>query len=127
MISELKVAGIFSKLDRFWIFATEQQQHARVSLVNSSSTQISEVLSPVWVRNQGYDGDGSGYLNTKYIPNTQREKMSLNDASYGVYITTLSDAVGAGRWTFGAWANFSGGGTVDTNIFIIIKEWDCYK
>jgi len=42
-VATLKLNGIWTELDRLWIFATEQEQHAKVSLVNPTSTQITKV------------------------------------------------------------------------------------
>src|SRR5579885_3571333 len=51
LIYQLKACNIWYQLDRFWVFATEQQQHARVSLINPIAngtwpTNITEVNSP---------------------------------------------------------------------------------
>lgn len=92
LILQLQADGNWSELDRFWIHATENQQNARVSLVNPTSTQITEVNSPTWTADRGYTGDGATmYLNTNYNPNTDGIHYSLNSASLGVYSRVNSD------------------------------------
>jgi hypothetical protein len=89
LVVQLKAAGIWGQLDRMWIFATEQQQHARISIVNPTSSQITEVNSPTWTTLSGYTGNGSSsYLNTNYNPNSNGVNYTLNNVSYGAYILT---------------------------------------
>lgn len=84
-ILTLKADGNWNELDRFWLHATELQQHARVSIVNPSSTQITEVNSPTWAANQGYTGNSANmYLNSNYNISTGT-KYTQNSASLGQY------------------------------------------
>lgn len=91
LIKTLKEQGIWSQLDRLWIFATEQQSHARVSLVNPggiNATWPSNILennSPTWTRLKGYTGNGTNaYLNTQYIAKNS-QLVSLGNISYLLY------------------------------------------
>jgi hypothetical protein len=82
--------------DRFWIFAQETgcQAAGRVSLINPTSTLLSEVNSPTWTALQGYTGNGTSmYLNTKYNPSTHGVKFTQNDGMIDVY-TRLTIAAG---------------------------------
>jgi hypothetical protein len=89
LVKQLKTDGNWTKLDRFWIHASENQQHAKISLVNPSSTPISEVNSPAWTASQGYTGDGaSTYLNTHYNPVSDGVRFTTNSAALGVYSRT---------------------------------------
>lgn len=86
LVISLKNHGVWNELDRLWIHATEAQQHARVSLVNPTSTVISESGTPTWTANQGYTGNGSSmYLNTNYNTLTSSVKFTQNSGSIGVY------------------------------------------
>jgi hypothetical protein len=90
MIKAFKAAGIWSLLDRFWVFATEQQQHAQIDLKNLSS--LTEVSSPSWTIGQGYTGNGSSsYLNTNYSPSINAINYIQNNASFGFYSRTNID------------------------------------
>ncbi len=100
LIKQFKSTGIWPFLDRFWIFATEQQAHARVSIVNPKGinstwpSNITEQSSPSWARLRGYTGNGSSsYLLSNYNPSTSDAvSYKLNSGSLGVYlIGTESD------------------------------------
>lgn len=84
--------GNWSLFDRLWIFATDNQQNARVSIVNPTSTQITEVPNGgtlTWTKDVGYKGDGvASYLNTNYTPSTQGVNYTLNSASIGINLQT---------------------------------------
>ncbi len=108
-IKNLKGAGIWNKLDRLWVFATEQQEHARISIKNPYSTNISEIASPTWIANQGYNGNGSSsYLDTNYIASVDGVNYVTADASLGIYSrSNVSD----NTWDMGAYTaagNFAG-------------------
>lgn len=94
LVVQLKADGNWTKLDRLWIHTTEAQDQAVVSLVNPSSTKITEHNSPTWAPNVGYTGNGTNmYLDTNYNPNTDGINYILNDAMLGSYIRSnqLSD------------------------------------
>ena len=80
--------GNIALLDRLWILATDIQSDALISIINPTSTQITEVSSPAWTMNVGYTGNGSSsYLNTNYNAYSQGVNYTLNNASYGIYVS----------------------------------------
>jgi len=96
LIRQLKIDGNWALLDRFWVFATEQQQNARVSLVNPTSTNITEVNTPTWTKNSGYTGNGtSSYLNTNFNAFSQGINYTLNNSCFGIYATSVVNSNGA--------------------------------
>jgi hypothetical protein len=120
LIRNLKQFGIWNNLDRFWIFATEQQSHAKVSLVNPNGissawpTNISEVNSPKWGRNLGYTFNGSSnYLNSNYNPSSQGVNYKLNNASLGFY----SYSNGSGNSNTQTIGSYDG-----TNLIVLFYE-----
>ncbi len=106
LVLTLIANGTWTELDRFWIFAQEQQSFARVSIANPFSTQLTEVNSPSWNSN-GYTGNGtSSYLNLQVAPNGL-SKYLQNTATHGVYSRTslaagTSSPLGAFSATSGA-------------------------
>jgi hypothetical protein len=108
-IVDLKAANIFQSLDRLWLFATEYQQNARVSLVNPGSTQIIEVNSPTWTALRGYTGNGTNmYLRSQFVPSVDGVKYVLNDSSANIYCrTALVNSTGAGYGSFNPGATIS--------------------
>lgn len=85
-IRQLIIDGNWSQLDCLWVFATEQQQHARINLINPLNFTITEVSSPTWTSKKGYNGNGTSYLSTNYNPHSQSTNYTQNSASIGVYI-----------------------------------------
>lgn len=89
VINELKASGNWTKLDRFWIHANQYQQAGLVSLVNPTSTPITEVNAPAWVQNQGYTSNGStSYLDSNYDPTINGVNFTQDSCSLGVYNRT---------------------------------------
>lgn len=89
LIRGMKADGNWDPLDRFWIFAQEVQDYARVSIKNPSSTQITEVNTPTFTVNQGYTGNGTNrYLNTNFNYLTDSVNTLRNSITHGIYVTT---------------------------------------
>jgi hypothetical protein len=89
LILQLIADGNWNELDKFCVFATEQQQHARICWRYPTSTPLTEVNSPTWTANQGYTGNGTtSYLNTNYNHSTNSIKATRNSGSLGAYVTT---------------------------------------
>lgn len=86
LVLTLKADGNWTTLDRLWIHAAEVQQHATISLVNPTSTAITEVNSPTWTANQGYTGNGSTqYLNTNFNTSSSGVNYTQNSNCIGIY------------------------------------------
>lgn len=108
LVLSLKASGNWNKLDRFWIHATEQQQHAKISLIQPESTVITEVNSPSWVFEQGYTGNGTNsYLDTNFNPSLQASHFVLNNGSVFYYSRTnlQENSADIGNGTTGTGAN----------------------
>jgi hypothetical protein len=84
LISSLKTAGIWTKLDRLWLYASENSASALTDLkATSLATAIS---SPTFTTDRGYTFNGtSSYINTEFNPATAGGSYTLNSASLGVY------------------------------------------
>lgn len=94
LIISLKSGGNFSEMDRFWIHATPNQQNARISVVNPTSTAITEVNGPTWTQYVGYTGNGiTNYLDTNFIQNLAI-KYTQNSASFGNYCLGAASSIG---------------------------------
>src|SRR5689334_9572138 len=69
LIVGLKSDGLFSKLDRMWLYAGENEPSALTDIIATSLSQ--KVNSPTFTADRGYTGDGSsGYINSNYNPTT---------------------------------------------------------
>lgn len=74
LIIDLKTAGVWSKLDLFYVFATDgDSDFACINFLDPNNYEITEVNSPTFTTNVGFTGDGvSAYLYTNFDPSTDR-------------------------------------------------------
>lgn len=90
LISSLQTAGIWDKLDVFYVMAAHDSQAARLNWKSSSFT-LTPVASPVFTANQGYAGNGStSYLDTGYNAVTAGGVYALNSAHQSIWSRTNS-------------------------------------
>lgn len=98
----LVATGIYSQLDRLWVFASETQANGLVSLVNPTATLVTEVNSPTWVQYQGYDFNGTTqYLNSQTNLSTLT-KYQLDSATTFLYSRQNNTSSGADFGSTGA-------------------------
>ena len=89
LIKGLKTDGLFSILDRMWLFAAENTFQADIDIINLGTFTIHG--SPTFTASQGYTGDGSAvYIDSGWTPSTAGGNMTLNSASWGVYNRTAA-------------------------------------
>jgi hypothetical protein len=106
LIVKLKNGGVWSSLDRLWLFAAENSTQALVDLVTRSTATA--VNSPTFTAMQGYAGNGStSYINTSYNPSVGPQ-YTQNSAHYAVWQRIGNSTVGQNGWT---------GATTAPNIF----------
>lgn len=88
LVVDLKDAGVWSKLDLFYVFATDgDSDFASINWKDPNNFEITEVNSPTFTTNEGFQGDGSSsYLDTNFIPSTDSTKSTSNTLSAGGYI-----------------------------------------
>jgi hypothetical protein len=114
MIRKFKEQGIWPHLDRMYIFATNVQGHARVSIVNPTAIPLTEINSPVWTKGKGYTFNGTNnYLNTNFNPFFGGCNFAVLNASMGFYRLTNSGLgcdIGAydGTYATQIYSNLSG-------------------
>ena len=88
MVRALVAAGIWAKLDVFYVFAQNARDSALVNWVNPGTFNAIEVNGLInFVQWQGYTGNGvNQYLRTQYNPQLHATNYLQNSASFGVYI-----------------------------------------
>ena len=86
LIRGLKADGLFSVLDRVWLFASENTQQAGIDIINLGT--LTEHGSPTFTAGSGYAFSGSNYLDTGIILASESRNYTLNSASSFVYIPT---------------------------------------
>ena len=88
LVTDLKTAGVWDKLDVFYVFATDgDSDYATLNWKAPSSHQTTKVNSPTFTADSGFTGDGSSsYLDTNFTISTDATNYSQNNASTFVYI-----------------------------------------
>lgn len=90
-ILQLKADSNWAHFHRLRLHATEQQAHARVSIVNPTSTQLTEVNSPAWTSGQGYTGNGTNmYLDSNF----DFAGVDKDNVCFGGYCTITTTSTG---------------------------------
>ena len=95
--NKLTTAGVWHKLDRIWIFATEDKQHSTKCLRTLNT--ITDNGAPTWTTKQGYTFAAAKYLDSNFNPSTHGSGFTLNSASVGVY--SLTDVNSATAYDIG--------------------------
>ena len=86
LIRELKVAGVWDKLDVFYVFATDNSALATLNWIDPSAHRATLHSSTSFVAKKGFEGDGSSsYLSLNYNPSTDAVNYTQDNASIGVY------------------------------------------
>ena len=87
LITDLKTAGVWDKLDLFYIFATDgDSDFATLNWKAPSNFQATKVNSPTFTTDSGFSGDGStAYLDTNFVIATDVSNYSQNNASTFTY------------------------------------------
>lgn len=89
LVVDLKDTGVWSKLDLFYVFATDgDSDFASINWKDPNNFECTEVNSPTFTTNEGFQGNStSSYLLTNYYPSTNASNYSLNSSSFGVFQT----------------------------------------
>jgi hypothetical protein len=87
LVIDLKDGGIWDKLDIFYVFATNgDSDFASINWKDPNNFEITEVNSPNFTSNLGFEGDGtSAYLDTNYSLNTNWINASQDSATAFAY------------------------------------------
>jgi len=113
MIQQMKLAGIWQKLDVFYVFATDGDKNfACLNWKNPAANQCALTVEPTFTANEGFTGNGSDqYITTNFNPATHGSKYTLDDASRYGYIRTdgsgYIDGVTGGDNRFGVYGENS--------------------
>jgi hypothetical protein len=113
LISSLMSAGVWDKLDGFYVFAAHDVQAAKLNWVGGMQ-DVTAVNAPLFQLDRGFTGDGAAsYLDSNTATNTL-ERYAANDATLGVYVRTsasLTNNIDISSGS-GAYMNVNQGGSV---------------
>jgi hypothetical protein len=129
LILGLKADGVFSKLDRLWLFAAENSQSALRDIIATAAATATS--SPLFQADRGYTGDSGGFVNTNFVPHTAGGLYSQDSASLGYWSSVRGAAtqprhgwLAAGNAT-GAWMSLidqSNGSIAEINAITNIEN-----
>jgi hypothetical protein len=85
LVLALKAAGIWTKLDVFYMFSTDFIDFARINWITpgSHTATLAGTIVPVFTSNSGFTGNAanSAFINTNFNPSTSGVNFTQNDAS----------------------------------------------
>lgn len=115
LVNRLKSTGLWSKLDRLWLFAAENTQSALRDIKAASLATANG--SPTFTVNSGYTGTHASstiYIDTGFNPSTAGGNYTQNSAHVSIWNNTnAASASGTGGTTAGCDTT----GSTRTNIF----------
>jgi hypothetical protein len=95
LIVDLKSAGVWDKLDVFYMFAnTGSKEFALLNWKNPNSFNASAVGAALTWNSSGYVGGLLSYLNTNYNPTTNATNLAQNNVSMGLWKRTHDATAG---------------------------------
>ena len=93
LVTDLKTAGVWSKLDLFYVFATDgDSDYATLNWKAPSSFQLTKTNSPTFTANQGFAQSGTAYLDSGFVLETDATNYTRDDAGVFVGFPTLGSA-----------------------------------
>jgi hypothetical protein len=98
LLVALKTAGIWTKLDTFYVYANDgSKEFGTLNWKTPSLYQNTLVNSPTWTSNAGFNSDGStSYIDTGFNAATNGVNFTNNSASEFVYQTGGTNGVVCG-------------------------------
>lgn len=103
LISDLKSAGVWSKLDAFYMFAGHSEAESLLNWIENDN-DATLVNSPTFTVDRGFTGNGSSsYINTNFAPSADATNYSQDDCAFGVYLRL--DQAGADKCAMGIFDN----------------------
>jgi hypothetical protein len=90
LIRNLKQGGVWSSLDRLWIFASENSTQALTDVVARASATATN--SPTFTASRGYAGNGSSqYIDTNFNASSAGGLYTQNSAHLSVWVETAQN------------------------------------
>jgi hypothetical protein len=124
LIKGLKTDGVWSKLDRLWLFAAENSQAALTDLVGLTLATANG--SPTFTTDRGYTGQDlatpTAYVDSGYNPSSGAT-FTQNSAHISAWSVT-NNAASNGGCLMGA--DTSGGGNSNINLFDTYLDGNVY-
>ena len=89
LVLALKTAGVWTKLDTFYVLGAADSQAALINWKNPGTFNATAVNAPTFTADQGFAGNGTtSYLDTGYTPSTNGSTFTQNSACLFVWSRT---------------------------------------
>jgi hypothetical protein len=99
LIEDLKTAGVWDKLDVFYMFAnTGSSGFALINWKNPNGTTNASAVGSLTFNGSAFQGAASAFINTNYNPTTQAVNFSQNNAGIGVWKRTHDATLNKYLW-----------------------------
>lgn len=96
----LNVAALGQAFDWMYLLCHENEEDALINVANPGTFDAVEFIGLGFTANQGFTGNGAGYLHTGFTPSANGVAYQQNSASLGVYVRT--DVPNSARVDIGA-------------------------
>lgn len=107
LISTLKGAGVWTNLDRLWLFAAENSQSALRDIVAASAATATN--SPTFAANLGYTGNGTTTNINSNFNASSAPSPKMSQDGVVAFVFNLSSGQSAAPAAFGTTVNFNTG------------------
>jgi hypothetical protein len=102
LVEDLKTAGVWDKLDLFYVFATDgDSDYATLNWKAPSSFQATKTNSPTFTANEGFAQSGTAYLDSGYNLLTDGTNYTQDDMGVFGAFPTLSSTSNNNNRPFG--------------------------
>lgn len=102
LVVDLKDAGVWSKLDLLYVFATDgDREYAAINWKDPNSHEITEVNSPTFTTNEGFAQSGTASLDTSFVIDTNGTNYTRDHAGLFCAFPTLSSTSLSNNSPFG--------------------------
>lgn len=86
LVLDLKSAGLWSKFDLLYVFATDgDSDFACINWASPGNYTAEKVNSPIFSSSEGFGSNGSAYMNTYWAPAFSASNFTTASACFGVY------------------------------------------
>lgn len=103
LVTDLKTAGVWDKLDLLYVFAFEGggSDFATLNWKAPNNFQLTKTNSPTFTEKEGFAQSGTAYLETGFVLDTHGDNYTLEDAGVFVGFPTLSSTAGTNNRPIG--------------------------
>ena len=88
MVESLVAAGIWAKLDVFYLFANYWPDDGLINWINPGTNNATAVNAPGFISYEGYTAASLKYIDLNYATATHGVNYTQNDSSAGLYCRT---------------------------------------